>query len=76
MLEKIKEIIEAYAIAANPTQEQKEVAEIRLAICMDCEEWKSNALGIAYCGKCLCATSKKVFTQKGMQACPLHKWTI
>jgi hypothetical protein len=76
MFDKIKEIIEAYAVKVNPTQEQKEAAEVRLATCMECPEWKKNPLGIAYCGKCGCATSGKIFSQKGMQACPLHKWTI
>ena len=75
MLSKIKEIIQAYAIAINPTKEQKQWAEKRLEICMKCEHWKSQ-LGIEYCGKCGCATKGKVFSPKGMEACPLGKWTI
>jgi hypothetical protein len=76
MLDKIKDIITSYAAMVNPTEAQKKAAEIRLATCMTCEEWKENALGIAYCGKCGCATSGKIFTQVGMQACPLMKWEI
>lgn len=60
----------------NPTEEQKYMAEIRLATCMACEQWKENALGIEYCGMCGCATKGKVFSPKGSQACPLKKWEI
>jgi hypothetical protein len=75
MFDKIKEIVESYAIMINPTEEQKEWAQKRLKICMECPEWKETA-GIAYCAKCGCATKAKVFTPKGMGACPLGKWTI
>jgi hypothetical protein len=75
-MNKIKEIILSYAAAINPTEEQKEVAEVRLATCMDCEQWAESALGIAYCKLCGCATKGKVFTPVGMQACPLSKWKI
>ena len=76
MLSKIKEIIQAYAIAINPTEEQKQWAEKRLQICVTCEHWKTSQLGIEYCGKCGCATKGKVFSPKGMEECPLGKWTI
>lgn len=75
-MNKIKEIVLAYAAAINPTEEQKEVAEVRLATCMGCEQWGESALGIAYCKMCGCATKGKVFTPVGMQACPLNKWKI
>jgi hypothetical protein len=75
-MNKIKEIVLAYAAAINPTEEQKQVAEVRLATCMGCEQWGESALGIAYCKMCGCATKGKVFTPVGMQGCPLNKWKI
>ena len=64
MIEKIKEIVTSYARMANPTDEQKEVAEERLKICMTCEFWAENAAGIEYCKRCGCATKAKIFTPK------------
>jgi hypothetical protein len=75
-MNKIKEIVLSYANMLNPTEEQKYMAEIRLATCMACEQWKENNLGIEYCGMCDCATKAKIFTPKGSGACPLKKWTI
>lgn len=75
-MNKIKEIILSYAAAVNPTEEQKELAEIRIATCMECEMWKENSMGIAYCSKCGCATKGKVFTPRGAGACPLGKWNV
>jgi hypothetical protein len=75
-MNKIKEIILAYATMVNPTEEQKKMAEIRLETCMECEEWQVNAVGIEYCGKFGCATKGKIFSPKGIQACPLSKWKI
>lgn len=75
-MNKIKEIVLSYAAMVNPTEEQKAMAEIRLATCMECEQWKENALGIEYCGMCGCATKGKIFTPKGLEACPLKKWKI
>lgn len=73
MIEKIKEIITSYATMVNPTDEQKELAEKRLAICMDCEFWSGNQ-AIQVCKKCGCATKAKVFSPKGAAACPENKW--
>lgn len=75
-MNRIKEIIIAYATMVNPTEQQKEMAEIRLKTCMGCEEWKENGLGIEYCGMCGCATKGKIFSPKGVEACPLNKWKI
>jgi hypothetical protein len=74
-MNKIKEIIIAYATALNPTDEQKEVAEKRLEICMACEFWVQSAIK-DYCDKCGCITSVKVFSPVGSDACPEKKWTI
>jgi hypothetical protein len=73
-MNKIKEILISYATAINPTEEQKEVAEKRLEICMGCEFWVNST--IDYCNKCGCATSAKVFSPVGADACPEKKWTI
>jgi hypothetical protein len=75
-MNKIKEIVQSYARMVNPTEEQKKVAEIRLATCVECPEFATNQVGIHYCKKCGCATKAKVFSPKGMQACPLDKWLI
>ena len=75
-MNKIKEIILSYATMVNPTEEQKAMAEVRLATCMECEEWKQNVVGIEYCGMCGCATKGKIFSPKGIQACPLSKWEV
>ena len=74
-MNKIKEILISYATAFNPTQEQKEVAEKRLEICMGCEFWVQSAIK-DYCGKCGCPTSAKIFSPVGPSACPEKKWTI
>lgn len=76
MIQKIKEIVESYARMINPTEEQKQVAEERLKICMGCEYWAENAAGIHFCKKCGCATKAKVFSPRGLQACPEQKWNI
>lgn len=74
-MNKLKEIVLSYATAMNPTEEQKEVAEKRLAICMDCEHWVQSTIR-DYCGLCGCNTSAKVFSPVGADACPAKKWTI
>lgn len=75
-LDKLKEIAQAYATAFNPTPEQQQTALKRLQICMTCPEWKQNALGLDYCGLCGCLTNKKVYSPKGIQACPKKRWTV
>lgn len=74
MISKIKEIIQSYAIAMNPTEEQKYVAEVRLQMCMNCEFWKSSP--IEHCSVCGCATKGKVFSPVGSKACPKEKWIV
>ena len=72
-MNKVKEIILSYAAAFNPTEEQKEVAEERLLVCVDCEHWVQGSIR-DYCDACGCTTSKKVFSPKGAAACPEGKW--
>lgn len=73
---KIHEIIVSWATYINPTEEQKAVAEERLKICFSCEFWKINDLNMEYCSKCGCLTKGKVFSPKGIQACPENKWNV
>lgn len=72
-MNKVKEIILSYAAAFNPTEEQKEVAEERLLVCVDCEHWVQGSIR-DYCDACGCTTSKKIFSPKGAAACPKGKW--
>jgi hypothetical protein len=72
-MNKIKEIVLSYAAAFNPTEEQSNLAEERLLICVDCEHWVQGSIR-DYCGKCGCTTSKKVFSPNGAAACPEGKW--
>jgi hypothetical protein len=73
-MNKIKEIMTAYAAALNPSEEQKEIAESRLTECIRCESWKHDGL-IERCGICNCPTKGKIFTPVGPSGCPLGKWT-
>jgi glycosyltransferase involved in cell wall biosynthesis len=72
-MNKIQEILVSYATSFNPTPEQKEVAEKRLAICMACDKWVQGTIR-DYCSVCGCTTSAKVFSPKGADACPESKW--
>lgn len=75
-MNKLLEIATAWITAANPTKEEKERAESRVAVCNGCEENKlSEILEYHYCGKCGCPLSKKIFSPlPGKEACPLEKW--
>ena len=73
---KLVEIAKAWIAASNPTDEQKELAEKRLAICSNCEFSRHNkALDFHYCGACGCPLSKKVFSPHTNDvACEEGKW--
>lgn len=75
---KLVEIAKAWIIAANPTDEQKEIAEKRINICNDCEFSRYNkALDYHYCGACGCPLSKKIFSPKtNEEACEEGKWVV
>ena len=75
-MNKISEIINAWAISFNPTPEQRELAEKRYEICLGCEPYGKSrpVLGDEYCKECLCPIQKKVYTQKTNQTCPVGKW--
>lgn len=74
-LEKVREIVVAYATMMNPTEEQKILAEKRLKICMSCDKWVQSPIR-DYCALCGCTTKAKVFTDKGSGACPKGIWTV
>ena len=75
-MNKIREIIGAWVISSNPSEERKELAEKRYEICLGCEHYgkKRRVTGDEYCKKCLCPLQKKVFTEKTNNSCPLNKW--
>jgi len=72
-MNKIKEIAISWWRAENPTKEQSELAQKRLAICMECDSIKESIVFNYVCGECGCPIGKKIFTPiKG--ACDLKKW--
>ncbi len=62
--------------AANPTPEQKLIAEYRASVCDGCSSKSyTPAIDLHFCGECGCPLSKKIFSPKpGKEACPLAKW--
>ena len=72
---KIVTILDAWVASANPTEEQKNLAEARWNICMGCEHFreKRDVTGDPYCFKCGCNLRKKIFTIK-YNECPEKKW--
>ena len=77
-MNKLLEIAAAWIAAADPTPEQKDKAERRIAICNGCEHNKLNeTLDYHYCGKCGCPLKKKIFSPlEGSKACPEAKWDV
>lgn len=73
---KLVEITKAWIAAANPTPEQKEIAEYRASVCDACPKKAHNAtIDLYYCDECGCPLSRKIFSPKpGPEACPLSKW--
>lgn len=72
-MNKIVEIVTAWARAANPTPEQKELATLRYSMCKGCEWNKPNKMFSENCSLCWCPLEKKIFTPvKG--ACQKGKW--
>lgn len=72
---KIITIADAWITAANPTPAQKELAEARWNICIQCPEFRAEreVTGDPYCFECGCPLKKKVFSKK-YNECPLQKW--
>lgn len=77
MISKISEITKSWLIAANPTIDQKELAEKRYQICLKCEWYRETRLitNDEHCGECLCPFSKKIFSPK-IGGCDLGNWDV
>lgn len=72
---KIVDITDAWITASNPTLEQKNLAEARWNICIQCAEFreKRDITGEPYCFDCKCPLQKKIFTRT-YNECPQKKW--
>mgnify|MGYP003658569091 FL=1 len=70
----IKDIVSAWMISFNPSEEEKLLAEKRYEICSGCDKRGINKLNIEVCKACGCPLSKKIFTLKDQDSCPLNKW--
>jgi len=75
---KIVEIAKAWIAAANPTPEQKAVAEYRIKVCDRCpHKTYTKHLNMYTCGLYGCPLQKKIFSpQPGKKACPGSHWEI
>jgi hypothetical protein len=71
-----KTIIQSWIAAANPTEEQKTIAEKRYSICDMCPSKKTITskleIGVV-CDECGCPINKKIFSPN-FNECPLRKW--
>jgi uncharacterized paraquat-inducible protein A len=75
---KLVEIAKAWIAAANPTSEQKYIAEQRITTCNACPyKEHQKHLDMFTCGLCGCPLSKKIFSPlPGKEACPDKRWEI
>jgi hypothetical protein len=75
MFKKFKEIATAWVAAADPTPEQKIIAEYRASVCNTCEYRKQNTalVDFYYCKLCGCPLNKKIFAPD-KTSCPKNKW--
>lgn len=69
-----KEIVSAWVISFNPSEEEKVLAEKRYEVCSGCDKRGFNKIGVEVCKACGCPLSKKIFTLKDQESCPLKKW--
>jgi ribosomal protein L37AE/L43A len=72
-MNKVEEILKAWAIKLSPSEEQNTLAAARLTICDKCPKKKKNHVGIWTCSECGCVLKVKVFTPV-KDGCPLKKW--
>ncbi len=72
---KIITIADAWLTAAKPTEKQKQLAEGRWNICIQCVEFREKrpVTGEPFCNACGCPLNKKIFS-KTYNECPLKKW--
>jgi len=76
-----KEIVGAWYNTIKHTPEQKELADKRFEICLQCPSKKEVLEGKEWsliCGECGCPLKAKVYTKKMYMiedgSCPLSKW--
>lgn len=72
-MNKIEEIVTAWMVSFNPSDDEKLLAEKRYEICTPCSN-RVSKIGIEVCNACGCPLSKKIFTLKDQDSCPLNKW--
>ena len=71
----IKEIVESWARAKNPTEEEKLLAEKRLAICATCSFAGKPIFKVKpICMACGCPLDKKAYSPRSPNACPKGFW--
>ena len=72
-MNKATEIFKSWVTAANPTEEERELALKRHEICLKCDWIRNSFLFETKCGECGCPIGKKIFSPiKG--ACRLGHW--
>ena len=71
----VKQIIEAWIISYKPSDEQRNLAELRGEICDKCDSKlpKNKLFNMPVCKECGCPIGKKIFTNE-YNPCPLSKW--
>jgi len=76
-----KEIVGAWYNKFSHTEDQKQLADSRFKICLECPSKKEVLKGKEWsltCGECGCPLSGKVYTEKTYLdkkgSCPLNKW--
>jgi hypothetical protein len=70
------EIIISWVKKFNPTETEKQVAEERMIMCLNCEHYveiMKKRKWSAICGKCKCTLASKIYTPK-TTSCPIGKW--
>lgn len=69
----IGEIVKAWAISVNPSNEQLELAKKRYEVCSGCE-YRKKLLKVEICSDCKCPLNKKIFAVQPKQWCPKGYW--
>jgi len=71
-----KEIFEAWKASFKPNQQQEELAQKRLNVCLECDQRREVLKGVewsAYCNDCGCPINKKIFS-KHYNPCTREYW--
>jgi uncharacterized paraquat-inducible protein A len=75
-MNKFLEITKSWIAALNPSEEQQQRADQRIAVCNECPFRKYNDVGdFYYCGKCGCPLKSKVYSPVE-KSCPENKWPV